>query len=146
VETVPVPGAAAPARFVSSAPWPYHIEALLVDECSISHGSIQFPSMQVSGSACSLAMQPGAVALEGILQGTIVRVSVALGDRVEPVFVGALRNVTESTQGPTVWDVQGLEVSLFGRYLAGSGTRKLFAGTGETGVCSFAYAAGDPTF
>ena len=146
VETVPVPGAAAPARFVSSAPWPYHIEALLVDECSISHGSIQFPSMQVSGSACSLAMQPGAVAIEGILQGTIVRVSVALGDRVEPVFVGALRNVTESTQGPTVWDVQGLEVSLFGRYLAGSGTRKLFAGTGETGVCSFAYAPGDPTF
>jgi hypothetical protein len=145
VRTLPAPGVGAPSRFISSAPWPFHTEALLLEECSISWGSLQLPSMQIAGSSCRLAIADGAVSVEGIQLGTVVQLSIVLGDVAEVVYVGTLAGVETSTQGPMYWNLKGLETSVHGRYQAESDSRALFAETGEKGVVGLPYTAGDVT-
>lgn len=146
VSTRPVYGD--PPVSVSSSRWPGCDAGLLVDQCSVSWGSLQWPSLQVSGSSATIAIARGAVSMAGLRLGTVVAISMAVGSTVEQVYVGVLRNATQSADGPMVWQLQGLEVSLWGRYEGStSASRRLFRGVGAVGAIAgiSGYGAGDPT-
>ena len=85
VQTMPADGTGDVVRLYSSHPWFGHVQAVLADQCSVSWGSIQFPSMQISGSSCSIALQADRVDMRNVRLGTIVRVVVVLGGNIEPV-------------------------------------------------------------
>ena len=149
VQTMPADGTDDVARTYSSAPWFGHVEAVLADQCSISWGEIQFPSMQYSGSSASIALQADRVDMRNVRIGTIVRIVVVLGGDVEPVWVGTLRSASTDTSGGIMrWELGGIESSLGGRYVGGaSTTRQIFGELDRAaeGVVSIAYTAGDTT-
>ncbi|MGB0972937.1 MAG: hypothetical protein ACPGVG_18575, partial [Mycobacterium sp.] len=117
--------------------------------CSIQWGSTGPHRWAQPVSSARFALLPSA-SIEGVYQGSVVQLSIVLGDEEQPVWVGVLQNATRSLTGPLVLQCVGMEGALWSRMIelgAAGYKRRFFDETDPTNTYTVAidYTAGDAT-